>query len=253
MDPPLGPMDTESHGQRSLAGYRRGVTRVGHDFTTKPPLSRNKAINRSRHKDHQTLVLSKSSAWVHAQLCLILCNPMNYSLPGSSIHEIFQARVLEWVAISFLEDPPDPGLKPGCLVSCIGRWVLYRCTTWNSVSITMIKMLRHLIEQVDKHAWTDANFSREICLEDSSPKGALKLSSKPGASKSFQAWWDPTFHMMLISEGIKNTLIITMNTSARHSFLIFTKTSFTSVGSYLCNRMKAYGLFDRFKVRKTPM
>ena len=62
MDPPLGPMDTESHGQRSLAGYRRGVTRVGHDFTTKPPPSRNKAINRSRHKDHQTLVLSKRSA-----------------------------------------------------------------------------------------------------------------------------------------------------------------------------------------------
>ena len=30
-----------------------------------------------------------------------LCNPMDCSLPCSSIHEIFQARVLEWVAISF--------------------------------------------------------------------------------------------------------------------------------------------------------
>ena len=36
-----------------------------------------------------------------AQLCLTLCNPMGYSLPGSSIHGIFQAIVLEWVAISF--------------------------------------------------------------------------------------------------------------------------------------------------------
>ena len=36
-----------------------------------------------------------------AQLCPTLCNPMDYSLPGSSIHGIFQARVLEWVAISF--------------------------------------------------------------------------------------------------------------------------------------------------------
>ena len=36
-----------------------------------------------------------------AQLCLTLCNPMDYSLPGSSIRGIFQARVLEWVAISF--------------------------------------------------------------------------------------------------------------------------------------------------------
>ena len=36
-----------------------------------------------------------------AQLCLTLCGPMNCSLPGSSVHGIFQARVLEWVAISF--------------------------------------------------------------------------------------------------------------------------------------------------------
>ena len=36
-----------------------------------------------------------------AQLCPTLCDPVDYSLPGSSIHVIFQARVLEWVAISF--------------------------------------------------------------------------------------------------------------------------------------------------------
>ena len=36
-----------------------------------------------------------------AQSCLILCDPTDCSLPGSSIHGIFQARVLEWVAISF--------------------------------------------------------------------------------------------------------------------------------------------------------
>ena len=33
------------------------------------------------------------------QSCLSLCSPMNCSLPGSSIHGIFQARVLEWGAI----------------------------------------------------------------------------------------------------------------------------------------------------------
>ena len=36
-----------------------------------------------------------------AQLCPTLCNPMDCSLPGSSIHGIFQVRVLEWVAIFF--------------------------------------------------------------------------------------------------------------------------------------------------------
>ena len=36
-----------------------------------------------------------------AQSCLTLCDPMDCSLPGSTVHGIFQARVLEWVAISF--------------------------------------------------------------------------------------------------------------------------------------------------------
>ena len=36
-----------------------------------------------------------------AQLCLTLSDPMDCSLPGSSIHGIFQARILEWVAIAF--------------------------------------------------------------------------------------------------------------------------------------------------------
>ena len=39
-----------------------------------------------------------------AQLCLSLCDPMDCSLPGSSIHGIFQARVLEWGAIAFSEE-----------------------------------------------------------------------------------------------------------------------------------------------------
>ena len=35
-----------------------------------------------------------------AQSCLTLCNPIDWSLPGSSIHGIFQVRILEWAAIS---------------------------------------------------------------------------------------------------------------------------------------------------------
>ena len=33
--------------------------------------------------------------------CVQLCDPMDYSLPGSSVHGVFQARILEWVAISY--------------------------------------------------------------------------------------------------------------------------------------------------------
>ena len=41
-----------------------------------------------------------------AQLCPTLRDPMDCSPPGSSIHGIFQARVLEWGAIAFSDDPP---------------------------------------------------------------------------------------------------------------------------------------------------
>ena len=41
------------------------------------------------------------------------CDPMGCSLPGSSVHGIFQARILEWVAIPSSGDLPDPEIKPG--------------------------------------------------------------------------------------------------------------------------------------------
>ena len=40
------------------------------------------------------------------QSCLTLCDPIDGSPPGSSIHGIFQARVLEWVAIAFSRGSP---------------------------------------------------------------------------------------------------------------------------------------------------
>ena len=44
------------------------------------------------------------------QSCLTLGDPMDYSPPGCSIHEVFQARILEWVAISLSGDLPHPGI-----------------------------------------------------------------------------------------------------------------------------------------------
>ena len=43
-----------------------------------------------------------------AQSCLTLGDPMDCSLTGSSVHEIFQARVLEWVAIAFSRGSSQP-------------------------------------------------------------------------------------------------------------------------------------------------
>ena len=47
-----------------------------------------------------------------AQLCLTLCNPVDCSPPGSSAHGILQARILEWVAISFSRGPSQPRDRP---------------------------------------------------------------------------------------------------------------------------------------------
>ena len=46
------------------------------------------------------------------QSCLIHCDPMDGSPPGSSVHGILQARILEWEASHFSEDLPDPEIEP---------------------------------------------------------------------------------------------------------------------------------------------
>ena len=50
------------------------------------------------------------------QSYLTLGDPMDCSLPGSSVHGILQARILEWVAISY-SDLPNPGIEPMSLAS----------------------------------------------------------------------------------------------------------------------------------------
>ena len=49
------------------------------------------------------------------QLCLTLCDPMDCSPPGSCVHGILQARILEWVAISFFRRSSQP-LNPDPLL-----------------------------------------------------------------------------------------------------------------------------------------
>ena len=60
-----------------------------------------------------------------AQSCPTLCNPMDCSLPGSSVHGVFQAMVLEWIAISFSSGSSEP--RDRTWVSCT---VDRRFTVW---------------------------------------------------------------------------------------------------------------------------
>ena len=52
-----------------------------------------------------------------AQSCLTLCDPMDYSLPDSSVHGIYQTRILQLVAIPFYRVSSQP--RDGTQVSCI--------------------------------------------------------------------------------------------------------------------------------------
>ena len=65
------------------------------------------------------------------QLYQTLCSPMDYSPPGSSVHGILQARILEWVAMPSSRGSSWP--RGGPLVSCIGRRILYHWATLLSI------------------------------------------------------------------------------------------------------------------------
>ena len=57
------------------------------------------------------------------KLCLTLSDPMEYSPPGSSVHGILQARILQWGAISFSRGSSRP--RDWTHISCIGRQILH--------------------------------------------------------------------------------------------------------------------------------
>ena len=67
------------------------------------------------------------------KLCLTLCDLMDSSQPGSSVHGIFQARILGWVAISYSRGSSWPRNQThiSC-ISCNDRQIFYHCVTWEA-------------------------------------------------------------------------------------------------------------------------
>ena len=79
---------------------------------------------------------------VSIQLCLTLCDPMDWSSPGQIplFHGILQARILEWVTISYSRGSYWP--RDQTHISCTGRWILYIWATWEAppVNVTFFKI-----------------------------------------------------------------------------------------------------------------
>ena len=87
------------------------------------------------------LFINRSIYWF---LCLVVvieplsgsqpfCNPIDRSLPGSSVHGISQARILYWVAISISRGSSQ--LRAQTCVSCMGRGILYYWAAWEAPSL----------------------------------------------------------------------------------------------------------------------
>ena len=77
--------------------------------------------------------------WSVPQSCLTLCNPMDCNPPVSSAHGIFQARILQWMAISSSK-VSSQHRDQTCIIciSCTGRQIFYQCATaevqpWHAV------------------------------------------------------------------------------------------------------------------------
>ena len=79
----------------------------------------------------------------HAQLCPIHCDPIDCSPPGSSVHGIFQARILEWVAISFSRGPSQPKYWTRIFMSpaLAGRFFT-TSTTWEAQVVPTVHVDR---------------------------------------------------------------------------------------------------------------
>ena len=83
-------------GQKARLGFPNNVLwKIQMNFLANPCVSQ------------KVIVRIKSESEV-TESCPTLCDPMDYSLPGSSVHGIFQAIVLGWIAISFCRGSSRP-------------------------------------------------------------------------------------------------------------------------------------------------
>ena len=81
--------------------------------------------------------------------CVWLCDPLDSSLPGSYVHGIFQARVLEWVAISFSRGSSQP--RNRTRASCIAG----RRSIWATrEALWFLEQISYFISVYKPNKWT---------------------------------------------------------------------------------------------------
>ena len=129
--------------------------------------------------------------------CVQFCDPMDCSLPGSSDCGIPQARVLEWAVISFSRGSSPPGDRT-CVscIFCIGRQILYHCTTSMSTNYPGSSMYWSFLgewgslQMEERGLSSRSTFHLPDTLRCSTGQGVLlegagaALSSTPGSAEA---------------------------------------------------------------------
>ena len=120
---------------------------------------------------------------MHAQLCPTLCDLMDCSPPGSSVHGILQASILELVAIFF----PTQVVNPSLL---LGRCILYHWATWEAQCFTNVKRFNsfndHVIIFITSTLHISSRWLMHTLWETKTLFG-LFAAAAAAAAKSFQS------------------------------------------------------------------
>ena len=128
---------------RHMDSASRSWNPISNSFPKRIPLRTDLPV----HAGHCRLV---------TQSCLTHCNAMDCSPPGSSVHEISQTKLLEWVAMSFSRGSSQP--RDQTHVTCIGRWILYYWTTREAYPCRLstpnppVKTIPFLLDQIKAHS-----------------------------------------------------------------------------------------------------
>ena len=116
--------------------------------------------------------ISHSVKVLVAQSCLTLCEPMDYSLPGSSVHGVFQTRTLEWVVIPFSRGSSWP--RDWIWVSHIGCRFFTFWTTREAHTTINKKVLNFLTWEI----WFSFSSVHSV-MPDSLPPDGLQHARHP--------------------------------------------------------------------------
>ena len=119
-----------------------------------------------------------------AQLCPTLCDPMDCSLPGFSIHGVFQARTLEWGAISFSRGSSPP--RDRTYVSCIA----VRCfTLW--ATRELVRTMDYSWKTCNEFSWSSQWGRRKMIIKKLAPGHPWWFSGGESAWQCRRHRFDP--------------------------------------------------------------